>query len=156
MSSGPRHGRLVGQLQLALREATSELSRVNHAVGGRVGLALGDLEALDLVMRHGPLTPSALASRSDLSPATVTGLVDRLEDGGWVRRVRDPDDRRRVQIEPIRENAPTVASQYRSMQGRLAEICSAYSDEQLELIIDFVCQLGDAGHEEAAELRASP
>lgn len=156
MSSGPRHGRLVAQLQFALREATSELTHLNHAVSGRVGLALGDLEAFDLLARRGPLTPSELATLSGLSPATVTGLLDRLETNGWVRRVRDPNDRRRVNLEVAGGRIPALAGQYRGMQGRLAQICADYSDDQLDLIIDFIHQLGAAGTQETAQLRAEP
>jgi MarR family len=39
---------------------------------------------LDLITRHGPLSPSAPARRAGLHPATMTGILDRLERGGWV------------------------------------------------------------------------
>src|SRR6266851_522965 len=91
----------MGQLLLAMREMSIQLSLLNQTVGGCIGLAFSDLEMLDLVSRRGPLTPSELASISGLSPATMTGILDRLENDGWVRRERDPRDRRKVNIHPI-------------------------------------------------------
>jgi DNA-binding MarR family transcriptional regulator len=85
---------LIAQLLLAMREMSGQLSRLNQAVSGHVGMSSSDLDVLDLVARYGPLTPSALSSLNGVSPATMTGILDRLESEGWVRRERDPDDRR--------------------------------------------------------------
>jgi len=67
-----------------------QLSLLNHQVGARAGLNDADLDCLDLVARHGPLSPSALAQRAALHPATITGILDRLERGGWVARRTRP------------------------------------------------------------------
>lgn len=45
-----------------------------------------------------PLTAGELATRLGLGPPATTGLVDRLESAGHVRRERDPQDRRKVII----------------------------------------------------------
>jgi DNA-binding MarR family transcriptional regulator len=78
----------------SLRELSIHLSLLNHHVGARLGLKDVDLDCLDLISRHGPLTPSVLARRAGLHPATMTGILDRLERGGRVARERDPSDRR--------------------------------------------------------------
>jgi DNA-binding MarR family transcriptional regulator len=67
------------------------------------------LECLDLIDRYGPLSPSALARRAGLHPATMTGVLDRLERDGWIVRERDPADRRGVLVQPVRSRCAAGA-----------------------------------------------
>src|SRR4030081_1387141 len=83
--------RLNTAIKESLRELSIQLSLLNHQVGGHVDLKDVDLDCLDLINRHGPLSPSAIARRAGLHPATVTGILDRLERGGWITRERAPD-----------------------------------------------------------------
>src|SRR5882762_6817999 len=92
----------------SLRELSIQLSQLNHQVGARLELKDVDLECLDLVARHGPLSPSALARKAGLHPATMTGVLDRLERGGWVTRERDPADRRSVLVVPRKDRGAEI------------------------------------------------
>src|SRR3981189_1701824 len=85
-----RRKRLTASIKQSLRELSIQLSLLNQQVGSAPGLNDVDLDCLDLVSRHGPLSPSALAQRAGLHPATMTGILDRLERGGWGVRDRDP------------------------------------------------------------------
>src|SRR5580692_8723377 len=74
-----RRRRLDREVRASLRDVSVQLSLLNHQVRGQLELKGADLECLDLISREGPLSPSALARRSGLHPATVTGILDRLE-----------------------------------------------------------------------------
>src|SRR3954452_8095754 len=65
---------------------------------GGEDLSLRQLAVLYLV-REGAVFPSSLARQLRISPAVVTGLLDRLEQRGYVRRRMDPGDRRRQRLE---------------------------------------------------------
>src|SRR6266545_4170113 len=93
-----RRRRLTTAIKESLRDLRNQLALLNHQVGARVELKDVDLDCLELISRHGPLSPSALARRAGLHPATVTGILDRLERGGWIARQRDPSDRRAVTV----------------------------------------------------------
>src|SRR5258706_712863 len=80
----------------SLRELSIQLSLLNHQVGTRMALKDVDFDCLDLINRHGPLSPTVLARRTGLHAATMTGILDRFERNGWVARDRDPADRRSV------------------------------------------------------------
>src|SRR5512133_521405 len=95
--------RLTRAIKASLRELSNQLSLLNHHVGAHVDLNDADLDCLELINRHGPLNPSALARRAGLHPATITGVLDRLEGGGWVTRERDPTDRRAVLVRGLRD-----------------------------------------------------
>src|SRR5713226_1808968 len=85
--------RLGAAIKQSLRELRMQLSWLNLRVGAHLDLKDVDIDCLDLIASHGPLSPSALARRAGLHPATITGILDRLERGGWVARERDPTDR---------------------------------------------------------------
>jgi DNA-binding MarR family transcriptional regulator len=131
-----------------------QLSMLNRQVGSRLGLKDVDLDCLDLVSRHGPLSPSALARRTGLHPATMTGILDRLQRAGWVTRERDPGaaDRRAVAVRARRERSADAVRLYSGMSTSLDQICAGYTDTELEVIADFLRRTTDAGRDATDEL----
>src|SRR5215470_18674674 len=146
--------RLITTIKESLRAAGTQLSLLNHQVSARVELRDVDLNCLDLLARHGPLSPTALARRAGLHPATMTGILDRLQRGGWVVRDRDPDasDRRAVRVRPLRDRGADLYRLYSGMNTSLDEICSGYTDDELELLAGFLRRTTDAGQSAAADL----
>src|SRR5712671_1824784 len=142
ISSDPDAARRRRQLSAAIKQSLRalriQLSLLNHHVGARLDLKDVDLDCLDLIDRHGPLSPSALARRSGLHPATVTGILDRLERGGWVARDRDPSDRRSVAVRALRDRNAELVRLYSGMNSSMNEICASYGDAQLEVLADFL------------------
>src|SRR5207344_1312045 len=110
--TAPHRGRLNRAIKESLRDLGAQLSLLNHSVGTRLDLKATDLECLDLITRYGPLSPSALARRAGLHPATLTGILDRLERGGWIERDRDPSDRRGVVVQAARGRGAEVLRLY--------------------------------------------
>ena len=144
--------RMTRAIKESLRELSNQLSLLNHHVGSNVALKDVDLDCLELINRHGPLNPSALARRAGLHPATMTGILDRLERGGWVARDRDPDDRRAVLVRVRRDRAAELFGLYAGMNAAMDQLCAGYSDDQLELLADFLRRTTDAGRTATDEL----
>jgi DNA-binding MarR family transcriptional regulator len=140
-----RRRRLVTGIKDSLRELNSQLSVLSHHVGARLELRDVDLGCLELLARHGPLSPGALARHAGLHPATMTGIVDRLERAGWVARDRDPADRRAVLIRPLRERGAELFRLYAGMNTAMDQLCAGYSDEELTLLADFLRRTTSAG-----------
>src|SRR3712207_9587219 len=76
-----------------------------RSVAARQGLSASEEKALDLLERAGPLTAGELARQTGLAPASVTGVVNRLERKGFARRIPNPDDRRSVDRKSTRLNS---------------------------------------------------
>ena len=137
--------RTTNTIKESLRALSIQLSLLNHQVGAQLELKDVDFDCYDLISRHGPLSPTALARRAGLHPATMTGVLDRLERGGWISRERDPADRRAVVIRGQRDRHAEVYRLYSGMNGRMDELCQGYDETQLELIADFLSRVTEAG-----------
>ena len=68
-----------------------------------VGVNPTDFGSLCLLLLHGPAPAGRLAELTGLTTGAVTGVIDRLEKGGFVRRELDPADRRKVIVVPDAE-----------------------------------------------------
>jgi len=143
--SARQRRRLTTAIKESLRELSIQLSLLNHQVSGRLELNDVDLDCLDLISRHGPLSPSALARRAGLHPATMTGILDRLERGGWVARERDQADRRAVMVRAVRDRGAEVLRLYAGMNASMDQICAGYTDTELELLAGFLRRTAGAG-----------
>jgi|SRR5450755_293695 len=145
---------LTQQIRELLRELRIQLALLNHQVSTQVELRDVDLDCLDLITLHGPLSPSTLARRAGLHPATITGILDRLEQGRWVARERDPSDRRAVRIRALNERNADLMRLYSGMSNAMNKICAGYNDTELELIADFLRHTTNAGAAETDNLLA--
>ena len=151
----PHRGQLNQAVRESLRDLSIQMSLLSSRIGGHLDLKGTDLECLDLIDRYGPLNPSALARRAGLHPATMTGILDRLERDGWIVRERDSADRRGVLVQPVRSRRAEVLHLASGMNAAMAQICAGYQDDELELIAGFLRRTADAGRTAAEELDAS-
>jgi DNA-binding MarR family transcriptional regulator len=144
--------RQIVQAKQSLRELRIELALLNHRVGARSQIKDADLDCLDLITRYGPLSPTALARRAGVHLATLTGILDRLERDGWIVRDRDERDRRAVLIRGLPDRQRELFRLYDGMNTALDEILDGYSDDQIDLIADFLHRCTQAGQTAADAL----
>lgn len=144
--------RAATAVKAAMRELNVQMSLYNRRVGARADLKDVELDCLDLIVRHGPLTPSALARRTGLHAATLTGILDRLEKGGWISRERDPEDRRAVLLRDAKTRNAELFGHFAGMNSRLDVLAEQYDAAQLELLADFLGRATAAGEAATEEL----
>ena len=141
-------------LEEALRETSTQSVLFSQAVADHVGMNSADLEALDLVARNGPMTAGRLAELTGLTTGAITGLIDRLEQRGYVRREPHPSDRRSVIVRPLTETAVRdLGPGYAAMAQAMADLRARYSDDELAVITDFVTRAAAITGEQATRLR---
>ena len=134
----PERARLAAQFGEGFRKTGSLMQLMGQAAADRVGLNATDLNCLNILSFSGEMTAGELAKQTGLSTASITGVADRLEEAGYVRRERDPKDRRRVVIRlvlesALRDVAPVFLPLIQAWQGVVDE----YTDDELRLIVDF-------------------
>jgi DNA-binding MarR family transcriptional regulator len=96
-----------------------------------------------------------LAELTGLTTGAVTGIIDRLEKAGYVRRVNDPKDRRRTMIEPTRNKKLERKLEYifNSLSIRMHKLLSSYSENELAFLLDVLTKSLEQSHEELMKLR---
>jgi DNA-binding MarR family transcriptional regulator len=149
-----RRRRATTAIKESLRELSIQLSLLNHQVGAQVDINDIDLYCLDLINRLGPFSPSALARRTGLHPATMTGILDRLQRGGWIVRRRDTDgtDRRAVAVHAVRDRTPDLFRLYSGMNSSVDQICATHTDAELQLLAGFLRRATQAGEKATDDL----
>ena len=144
--------RSVSEIRESLRVLRIQLSLLNYRVGSQLELRDVDLNCFDILDAYGPLSPSALARRAGLHPATITGILDRLERSGWIVRERDPSDRRAVIVRVQRDRYAELMRKYTGMNRAMNKLLAGYSDRELAVIADFLHRTVEAGRGATEEL----
>jgi DNA-binding MarR family transcriptional regulator len=136
------------------RELSDAVVFFHEAVASRLGIGSAEWKCLGL-LQHGPLTSSRLAELSGFTTGAITGVVDRLEQSGHVRRDPHPTDRRSVIIQPLHvaKLQRRVRPIFKSLQQSMAGITGRYTAGQLELISAFLRDTTEALHRETVKLR---
>jgi DNA-binding MarR family transcriptional regulator len=146
------------QLEAALNHAGREMSTAtimfHSALAQQLGLNVTDWKCIDLVDRFGPLSAGKLAELTGLTSGAITGVVDRLEKAGFVRREPDPHDRRRVIIRAVYDRMAELETVFGSFVAALDDLNARYSEAELVLIRDYMQNAIAVMQREAAKLNA--
>ncbi len=140
----------------SLRQVNLQGSLFGQTVAIRFGLSESDIEALEVLIDSGAATAGKLSDLMGLTTGAITRVIDRLEQAGYVRRVPDPTDRRRVIVEIVPERIAAVESTMSRLTSKSASEIGHYSEAELAVINDFLSRMAAIAHAEAAALRDTP
>jgi DNA-binding MarR family transcriptional regulator len=155
-SASPKQARrrMESEFLLAVRRTGSVIQLLGAASAERIGINVTDLNCLNILALDGRMTAGDLARRTGLTTASITGVLDRLEEAGFVRRERDPGDRRRVLVRldaarGMRDVAPVFAPVVAAWRA----VAAQYTDDELRLLLAFQNQLEQIMRNRLIELR---
>ena len=154
MSSDASRDELIAEVLRIIRQAAGRTALFSQAVAERLGLAGTDVECLDVLLTEGRLTVGRLAELTGLTTGSATRMVDRLEQAGFVGRVADPADRRRVLVQPVAGLESKLGALHDSIRHAQIEALARYDDQQLRFLADFMKELSDIAQAETARMRA--
>ena len=156
--SQEKRAELVGELAREFRQFTGLGASFFRAAAARLGMTVTDMQVIDLLESAGPTTAGQLADLTGLTTGAITGMLNRLEETGLVRRERDPNDGRRVIVrlesgqDGMREPGPIFAS----LGQALDELASHYDEEQLSFLLEFLKSSNELSRQEIVRLREAP
>ncbi len=105
----------------ALRRITRAIALHSRQLAAYSNITAPQLVCLRAVVENGPLTTTAISREIHVSPSTVVGILDRLEDKGWVVRERSREDRRIVMVSATESGRALVRDTPSPLQQKLAE-----------------------------------
>jgi DNA-binding transcriptional ArsR family regulator len=153
-SWSPERAQLAMAFAAAVRRTGSLFVLMTHAAADRIGVNATDLNCMNILSFSGQMTAGELAKATGLTTASITGVVDRLEQAGFVRRERDPDDRRRVVVQMDVERAfGKIMPVFGPMMGAWRRMADTYTDDELRLIVGYYGQMEQILREHLAKLR---
>jgi len=140
LSRAKARAALMQELEHAVRKSSALGVIFGQTVANSVGVSSSDLECLDFLNIEGRVTAGRLAELTGLTTGAITGLVDRMEKAGFVRRERDEEDRRKVYIAIVPEALGKVGRFYEPLQKAVTKNWEGYSDAELKLILRFMSE----------------
>jgi len=135
------------------RRVSTQTIFLHQAIADHFGLNITDHKCLGLLMGQGNMTAGMLAEASGLTTGAITGVVDRLERRGFVKRVPSETDRRQTTIVVQRDALDGMFVLFEDLAARTERIMSNYSDAECRAILDFFARSGDMIEEFVASLR---
>ena len=121
---------IANRLRPALLKLARELRRESHALG----VTGGQVSLLIQIHKRRGIGVRDLAALERMSPASMSGYVDRLERAGLVQRTRNPDDRRRQGLSVTAEGERVLRSVKSRRTAWLAARLEHLSPDQLEAL----------------------
>lgn len=112
----------------------------SQAVAARFGIHTTDLEVLDLIFMQQQASAGELAQATGLTSGSITALIDRLAQAGYVERRSDPDDRRKVIVRIRPAAIEPIKAVYAPIEARMFKLWSTFSARELEVIADFLAR----------------
>ncbi len=147
----------IAALNFEFRELSTATIMLHEAVADRLQMNATDHKCAGILAQAGSITAGELAERTGLTSGAITGVVDRLERAGFVRRLRDSVDRRRVILAPdLDQIERKIGPLFESIARATAELCSGYTEAELSLIRDFTARCRALAEEETRKLREGP
>jgi DNA-binding MarR family transcriptional regulator len=136
------------------RVVSTQTVFLHQAIAQRVGLNATDTKCVDLILR-GPaegVTAGWLSAQTGLTTGAITHILDRLEKRGFVERVRDTVDRRRVFVCVNEKRLAPLAPVYEGIGNAYMRLAERYSDKELAVICDYMEQAAQVSERERARI----
>lgn len=160
LSSGSqeKHAEVRGELVRELRQFTGLGASFFRAAAARIGMTVTDMQVMEILEGSGPMTAGQLADLTGLTTGAITGMLNRLEESGLVRRERDPNDGRRVIVRLARgkDERHEIGPIFASIGKAWDEMASHYDDEQIVFLLEFLKRSNALSKREIVRLREVP
>jgi DNA-binding MarR family transcriptional regulator len=158
--SRQRHATLPGRKELLAR--LWDLGRImstqtvflHQAIAQSVGLNATDTKCIDLILRSPDKTTTAgnLSEMTGLTTGAITHILDRLEKRGFIERVRDTDDRRKIFIRVNEKSLEPLIPKFEQVCKAFMALMQQYNDDELRLICQYMEQTSEISQKELRRL----
>jgi DNA-binding MarR family transcriptional regulator len=132
---------MINDLTEELRNNSTATIMFHQAIGTKLRLNPTDHKCLDVISKNHPITAGRLSDLTGLTTGAITGVLDRLEKVGYIVRVKDLQDMRRVIIHINSEKAEQdISPLFHAFGTELRQILSKYDEKEIQNILDFIRQ----------------
>lgn len=153
MKKPPALNERVSRVDILIREMAAQTMVTSQIVAGHLGLHTTDLRVLDIIFMRGKVLAGELATATGLSSGSVTALIDRLVNAGYVERQDDATDRRKVWVCSRNDAVEPIKEMFMPSQLRMYELWRTFTANALDTIASFLERTTQLAAECAEEIR---
>ncbi|MET9487344.1 MarR family transcriptional regulator [Nocardia sp. NPDC006630] len=144
--SGSTHD-VAERIARELRLLAIHIVVYSQQAASALGLNATESEVLNLLGLEGSRTAGEIARATGVTSGTITGVLDRLEERGYLRRERDNTDRRKVIVTADPDALTRVGGMFDAHEQALSAVLGEYEADQLESVAEFLTRLTEAAEE---------
>jgi DNA-binding MarR family transcriptional regulator len=136
------------------RKMSTQTVFLHQALAQTAGLNATDTKCIDLILRapDGRVTAGWLSDMTGLTTGAITHILDRLDKRGFIHRIRDTHDRRKVFIEVRPQSLAPLIPKYEAIGKAYMALVEKYNDTELQLICDYLEKTSEISEQELAKL----
>jgi DNA-binding MarR family transcriptional regulator len=151
-----KRSQLLDSLEQGFRDASTAGVMLHQTVADRLDLHITDHKCMGMLCELGPLSAGRLAQLTGLTTGAITSVLNRLEQHGYARRVRNPQDKRNINVEAVNvaEFSERMEALFGPLRKKMRALSSRYSTEELALIDGFIKSAVTISRTEAVRLRS--
>jgi DNA-binding MarR family transcriptional regulator len=132
----------VTQVAELLARLIGEAILFNESVAAALGVSAVDLQTFGVIGRHqGAITPTEVSEQTGLPPSTVTRVLDRLEQRGFITRSSVPSDRRKIAVEVVESKAAEVAQHYAGKIAQIQRVNARRTPAEVAALVSYLSDL---------------
>ena len=150
----PETEQLARSMTEDLFDLSVAIDRIGNAAASRIGVNQTDLICLNLLVRHGPMSPGQVAATLGLTTAAISAMATRLEAGGYAHREIDPNDRRRILMHASPTGAQRAFSLFDDFYQATTDLFASYPPRELKKLADLLGRFRQVLTDHAAAIRA--
>lgn len=135
--SNAKRGELEYSIILQIRHFIANSILFNQRLADQLGINATDYQILNLIDLLESPTPGEIAALTGFTTGGVTVALDRLEKAQYVRRERNPNDRRSVVVRFLPHHKQKVFALYGPIDEFMKRVFSAYNESEIRTILDF-------------------
>ncbi|MFE6860338.1 MarR family winged helix-turn-helix transcriptional regulator [Nocardia sp. NPDC057668] len=126
---------------IALCRASALVARAAEAAAAHTELGVGQHLVLKMLAAVGPSSQQALSAELRIDRSVMVGIADDLEKSGYVRRERDPADRRAYAVTLTDPGRRALAAAEREIPGFLDETFAALTPAERTTLTDLLTKI---------------
>ena len=132
----------VAEIADLLARLIGEAILFNEGVAGALGVSAVDLQTFGVIARHGgAITPTEVRAQTGLPASTVTRVLDRLEQRGFITRNSVPSDRRKIAVEVVESKAAEVGQHYVGKIAQIKRLNARRTSAEVAAVISYLSDL---------------
>ena len=129
-------------IRLVLWKAAKSIEKVDHASIVKTGLQLSEFAILEVLLHKGPLPINTIGQKILLTSGSMTAAVNRLENKGYVKRVRDAEDARCFQVHLTKTGRRVIQRAYERHADNLEKVADVLTDRERDELVRLLKKIG--------------